>query len=218
MSHLSLEELARLLDEPATEAESSHLALCSLCRDELEALRGDRAALGELPDFVPPPPEGWESLETRLREEGLILSANRRRHLAAARLRQLAAAVAIFLLGGIAGFGIRGIGDEGAAAARAAADESKDIDHFAAARALEEAEAAYRQALARYVELSPEPDPLVANPVARLEVLEQILSTTRSALSAAPADPLINGYYLTAQAQRDATVRQLTLISDDRWY
>lgn len=91
-----------------------------------------------------------------------------------------------------------------------------DRDASAAARALEEAEVAYRAALARYAEFATD-DP-TTNRLARLAALENIVITTRDALTAAPADPLINGYHMAALAQRDATVRQIALSDNDRWY
>ena len=47
------------------------------------------------------------------------------------------------------------------------------------------------------------------DPVNRLAALEGIVLTTRAALNEAPADPVINGYHLTALEQRDAILRQI---------
>jgi hypothetical protein len=60
--------------------------------------------------------------------------------------------------------------------------------------------------------------------VSRLAALEGIVLTTRAALDDAPADPVINGYHLTALEQRDAILRQIQEVpeeSDDNeqeWY
>lgn len=43
----------------------------------------------------------------------------------------------------------------------------------------------------------------------RLAALDQVMATTRQAMSDAPYDPVINGYYLTTISQREATLRQL---------
>jgi hypothetical protein len=43
----------------------------------------------------------------------------------------------------------------------------------------------------------------------RLAALDQIESTTREAMRAAPHDPVINGYYLTTVGQREVALRQL---------
>ena len=218
MSHLDLETLARLIDEPATAAEAAHLEACAECRSELDALRDDIAALKELPDLLPPPPRAWPALEARLRNEGLIREPARV-HAGGARFR-LAASVALLILGGISGFALRGwIGASPAAPMAtvvpgAAASTPATADE--AERALREAEAAYLAALARFAEFAPASR--TSDPVARLAALEDILFTTREALNAAPADPIINGYHLSALAQREATVRQIALTPGDRWY
>jgi hypothetical protein len=77
----------------------------------------------------------------------------------------------------------------------------------AAAAAVREAEGVYLGALTRYAELAGQAEPV--DPLARLAALESIVSTTRTALGQSPADPVINGYHLTALAQRDATLKRL---------
>jgi hypothetical protein len=82
--------------------------------------------------------------------------------------------------------------------------------------ALREAESGYLDALTRYAELAggaPGGDPM-----ARLAALEGIVLTTRAALGQAPADPVINGYHMTALAHRDATLRQLAASSVQSWF
>jgi hypothetical protein len=207
MPHLSLETLARLLDEEPIGTESRHLEGCTACREDLDALRADRLALAELPDLLPPPPGAWDDLAARLRDEGLLgatatPAAPRRAH----RFLRLAVALALFLSGAAAGFLARGSTRSAVAGGDAAL----------ATLTLAEAEAAYRAALARYAELST--DGPSTDPIARLAALENIVVTTRDALAAAPADPLINGYHMAALEQRDATVRQIALTDNDRWY
>ena len=65
MSHLTLEALARLLDEPPTDGERAHLGACDACRSELDALRGQTDALSALPDMVPAP-DLWPEIRERL--------------------------------------------------------------------------------------------------------------------------------------------------------
>jgi hypothetical protein len=223
MSHLDLETLARLIDEPATAAEAAHLEVCAECRRELDAMRDDVAALKELPDLLPPPPRAWPALEARLRNEGLIREPGR--ELAGGARFRLAASVALLILGGMSGFALRGwLGDTPAAPIRSGpmataatgAVASPPATAEEAERVLREAEAAYLAALARYAEFAPAGR--ASDPVARLAALEDILFTTREALDAAPADPIINGYHLSALAQREATVRQIALTPGDRWY
>lgn len=201
MQHLNEEELARLVDEEPTEEEESHLALCASCSTELESMHLQTDVLGRLPDLEPPP-----HLETRLRSgmavEGLLLSTRDRRR---AMLR-IAASVALFAAGGLAGFVGRGtvaptVDDVARGSAPATISE--------AAQQLEQAESAYTAALAAYAEIG---GALPAvDPVSRLAALEGIVLTTSAALNEAPADPVINGYHLTALEQRDAILRQLQL-------
>jgi hypothetical protein len=56
------------------------------------------------------------------------------------------------------------------------------------------------------------------DPYARLAALEAITSITRAALGQAPADPVLNGYHVTATAQRDATLRQIAAQTTDSWF
>jgi hypothetical protein len=42
-----------------------------------------------------------------------------------------------------------------------------------------------------------------------LATLDEVGATVRQALTESPADPVINGYYLTTLGQREATLRQL---------
>jgi len=114
MNHLSLENLARLLDEEPSRSESEHLAECADCRSELAALRADRDALNALPDLLPPPPTAWPDLAERLKEEGLIRTEVTGgtqvtpARTGGRRFLYLAASLALFLLGGSTGYLLRG--------------------------------------------------------------------------------------------------------------
>jgi hypothetical protein len=282
MSHLTLETLARLVDEPATAEETAHLAACGECASELAGLRSDLENLGALPDLMPPP-RAWAALEARLETEGLIHAgrlAARGRHRWGTALTQLAAAVVLVGLGtGLGAFalaprlvppgtGIAAAGspapapgtpgtpadanpvavgpgavdatDEDAAAGGldpalqappvrrntpaaggfrlASAEQAYRAPRTAdeALAVMREAEFAYLNALTRYAELAggvPGGDPM-----ARLAALEGIVLTTRAALGQAPADPVINGYHMTALAQREATLRQIAANTVQSWF
>src|SRR5690606_31389971 len=99
MSHLSRETLARLVDEPPTAAEAEHLESCAECRQELDEMIALTAALGDLPDLLPPPADAWPALAERLRREGLVRPVPKVRRLSFPILRA-AAAVLIFIAGG----------------------------------------------------------------------------------------------------------------------
>jgi hypothetical protein len=85
-----------------------------------------------------------------------------------------------------------------------------------AAQLLREMEARYLDALTAYAELALDAE--AGDPVARLAALQSIILTTQAALNETPTDPVINGYHLTALAQRDATLRQVATASSERWY
>jgi hypothetical protein len=81
---------------------------------------------------------------------------------------------------------------------------------------LRQAEELYLAALTRYAELAIQAES--GDPVARLAALQSIVMTTQAALNQTPMDPVINGYHLTALAQRDATLRQVAAVTSDPAY
>ncbi len=88
-AHLDAERLAALADEPATPAESAHLAACAACRREREMYvalvalaraegTGDRPADAYAPAAGDGPLDaagGWDALASTLRAEGLVSGA-----------------------------------------------------------------------------------------------------------------------------------------------
>lgn len=245
MSHLTLETLARLIDETPDPTENGHLDNCEQCRAELEAMRADAAALQSLPDPEPALAQ-WLRLEDRLEREGLI----RRGWRWQPQVLRMAAAVVIFVLGGVsaalfmrqqpntywtqreptvpvaepanvptinpaATLAEKAIvpAPVGAAPSITATRPARTAEE--AATRLRSAEADYIAALSRFSELTGRTDE--GDPLARLAALESIVATTRAALTRAPADPVINGYHLTAVAQRDALLRQVGA-SGQTWY
>jgi hypothetical protein len=246
MSHLTLETLARLIDDAPDPTEAGHLDICRDCRDELEALRADAAALHALPDPDPSLAQ-WVRLEQRLEREGLLRRSWRWQPVAL----RMAAAVVIFVLGGVSAALVtrpsntrymtandtpaRQVIEQPVAvpapnttlASDAVTQAEPPVQRvpavaLAPARTAEEAasrlrtaESGYLAALERYAELSGRIEE--GDPLARLAALESIVATTRAALGRAPADPVINGYHLTAVAQRDALLRQVSA-SGQTWY
>jgi hypothetical protein len=235
MQHIATEGLARLMDEAPAPAESAHLESCAECRDELAALVAHREALRSLPDH-PAPARGWQTLQSRLEAEGLIRPPARVASLRWLRpLTQIAAALALFVAGGLAGAAwtdgrtapvpaaFRADGPVAGGALVVAPEPALE----AAAEALRRHEAAYFDALTRYAELFDGPSQL--DPLERLAALEGIVLTTRAALEQSPADPVINGYHLSALSQREALLRQLArprdhssgahlVNADDPWF
>ena len=226
MSHLSIETLARLVDESADSHEAEHLEVCDVCRTELEGLRADAAELARLPELEPPATQ-WLAVEQRLTAEGLLRKQPRPWSRTWARpLLQLAAAIVVFLLGSYSAPLVARLSPSFTARVAQESGTTRGVRNVAnvnsintaaeAADAVRQTEQAYLNALTRYTELAGRTE--AADPVARLAALESIVLTTRAALGQAPADPVINGYHLTALAQRDATIKQLASKSNQSWF
>ena len=209
MSHLGIETLARLVDETPDSHEAEHLQACELCSTELEGLKADAAALAALPALEAPSAQ-WLAIEQRLTEEGLMQRALPQR-MPSRWLRpvlQMAAVLAVFVLGHYTGpLFARNDAQETMTAAPAETD---------AATMVRDAEQAYLNALTRYSEVTGRTE--ASDPVARLAALESIVLTTRAALGQAPTDPIINGYHLTALAQREATLKQMASAAGKTWF
>lgn len=249
MSHLSLETLARLVDEAPDTGEKSHLDACAACREDLAALRADLAALQALPAIEPPRTQ-WETVELRLAAEGLLRRPRSRPSLQSTLLR-VAAAVAVFALGGAAGVawadqsptedvafapgqGVRlPGGDVQPIPGRMPAGPTRTADRAGnvlastvlsgrmpetrdeTADLVAEAEALYLGTLARLSSMGQADD---GDPFARLAALEGITAITRAALERSPTDPVLNGYHITALAQREATMRQIAAMTGGSWF
>jgi hypothetical protein len=216
MSHLTLEALARLVDESPDDRERVHLARCAECAGELEALVEQRSLMTALPDLAPPP-DAWPRLRAQLRREGLL----HQRHRVTQTWARAAAAALLFLGGGVLGYAVRGQTDAGMGvehAARAGEDvragRTSEVALLEPEPALdvEEAGERFMDALDRYM-ASAGAGP--SDPATRLAALDNIVLTTAEALNEAPSDPIINGYHLSALAQRNAVLRQLATGSPD---
>jgi hypothetical protein len=242
MSHLNPETLARLVDEAPDAAERAHLDACADCRRMLEDMRADLAALQSLPALEPPVGE-WERIEARLAAEGLLRRPAQRLAWRAVSLRA-AATLAVFLMGAAAGVAWLTPGGSGPAIAADPTAATANVPAFGigtlagqpgaqvlvealagraprsrdeAALLLAEAEALYLDALGRVALYGPA-GPELGDPYARLAALEGIAAITRAALGQAPADPVLNGYHVTAIAQREALLRQIATASRASWF
>lgn len=241
MSHLTLEVLARLVDEAAVPEEEAHLEECARCRAELTGLRDQHEAMAALPRLMPAP-DAWPAIRERLRRERLVQPAqdgaggSGPRWYAGHAVRA-AAAVLLLLAGGLGGYALRG-GPEASAPARlasepmaegaaaeeagqqgAAVEEPGQQAGFLEVGGLETEAAAddpaveedFQLALDRFMADSPAAE----DPAARLAALDNILLIAAEALHEAPTDPVINGYYRTAVAQRNAILRQIESTRSD---
>lgn len=219
--HLTLEALARLVDEPSSPEEQAHLAVCSECVEHLDALREQGSALGRLPD-VRPPLGDWAALEARMASEGLINPEPNflQRVVSTPNWMRAAAAVVLFVGGIGVGTSVGGsaaasqMGGTASPASFASLDVSSvaTVDDAAALVRLKERE--YRDALVQYAQLSGD-DGTVINPEARMATLDYAAVALQAGLKQAPADPVLNGLYTSILAERDNTLRQ---ISNTEWY
>lgn len=213
MEHLSLETLARLVDETPDADERAHLERCAVCAGEYEALRDQTVALGSLPELLPPRGD-WRVLEARLRSEGLVRDPGMLERLGLARTpswMKAAAAVLLFLSG------------TGTGAALTTRSMNADIGDVAsveqAASALRVAEQDYVTAVSRYRELLAREggEGLGTDPVSRYAALEHLVTVSQAAVRQAPGDPFLNGFLASAMAERDAAARMVSARRDN-WF
>lgn len=219
MEHLSLEHLARLVDDPATPEEMRHLAHCEPCARRLEELRAQTAALGSLPEIMPPKGD-WQAIEARLRSEGLVEDPGLFRRLGLARTPawMKAAAAAVLFLGG-AGTGLA-LAEAGTAAPwdpAGSAAEAVSVEE--AATAVRAAEQQYVSAVSRYRELLAMEggQETGADPLTRVAALEHLVMVSQAAVRQAPGDPFLNGFLASALAEREAALRMVSSDSDN-WF
>lgn len=227
MEHLSLEALARLVDETPFRSERRHLARCPECSRELDLLREQTEALGSLPDLRPAP-EDWPALEARLEREGLVRGSTPAdaviRLIDRGRGRmQAAAAVVLFLVGGLSGavlaptgWGGRTGGGQVASGETSpgglAVEEAATPE--AAAEIVRLAEQQYRDAMLRYRALKHGPEAASLMDPRRLAVLDAMLAMGQAAVQEAPDDPFLNGFLVSAVAEREAALNALFASAD----
>jgi hypothetical protein len=217
MEHLTVETLARLVDEAPGTEEVEHLALCESCSAELAAFREQTEALAGLPEILPPLGD-WKVLEARLRSEGLVGGQSLTRKLGLARTpawMPAAAAVVLFLGGTALGAGLTARGAE--AGAGQALAQTATVEE--AATAVRVAEQEYVSAVSRYRELLGRGgvDAAAADPFSRYAALEHLVSVSQAAVRQAPGDPFLNGFLASALAERDAAARVVSA-GQDNWF
>lgn len=224
MEHLSLETLARLVDEPPRPDEAEHLSTCLACMSELDALRAQTHALAGLPEIRPPLGD-WEVLEARLRSEGLVQDPGLLSRMSLAQTpawMRAAAAAALFLGGTLVGAGVTSrqapetmLADAGGEATLFASAENVE-DAAAQVRVAEER---YITALTRYRQLlqAEGGDTEMGDPRSRFAALEYLVAASQAAVRQAPADPFLNGLLASTLAEREATLRRIST-RQDNWF
>lgn len=220
MSHISPERLAALVDETATPEEASHLAACTPCTAELAAHRRlVRMALTDTPREGAPLND-WASLGAALKAEGVISAAPIA--VAPPARAQWAVRIAAGLLL-VTGSALAGRWSAGGGLPSVApqAAQSTPAASAAAAPVFESPQAAMQVLTASQQQYSDAAAYLAAQDTtshfiglnvntfrARLTALDNIVASTRAALYQAPQDPVLNQYYLSAMAAREATLKQ----------
>lgn len=224
MGHLTLEVLARLIEEEPTPGEREHLSSCLHCTAELAAMRDQVEALGALPD-VRPPQGDWDVLEARLVSEGIIEKRSWafRPMSATPGWLQVAAGMVLFFGGLGLGTGLaRDAGAEptiGGLAELVPVSSSVEPANLSQAEdAVRMAEREYRNALVRYRDLRTASDASFqgGDPAGRFAALDALVATSQAAVREAPADPFLNGILISAMAEREAALRRVS--GNPEWY
>ena len=220
MQHISPERLAALVDETATPEEATHLAACAPCTAELASHRRlVRIAMSEVPRETAPLND-WASLGAMLKAEGIISAAPLPAPRATRAQWMLRIAAGLVLVAGsvLAGrltarFDLLprvASGTSGGAAAPVASAPGFESPQ-AAMQVLTSAQQQYSDAAA-YLAAQDTTSHFIGLNVntyrARLTALDNIVASTRAALYQAPQDPVLNQYYLSAMAAREATLKQ----------
>jgi len=239
MHHLTSESLARLVDEPPDAIEREHLQSCAECRESLESMCRDRLALAGLP-VHPHPASAWTPIEARLEAEGLFASAPASSHaplanarLAHARLAhasptrrklpgwlQAAAGIVLFAAGWGAGAGWLGAGGK-----PAQPGEARMADGPSAPLTLDDAEELvnltqqwHLDALAIYRARLDGADgiPEAIDPVLRFLLLDDLFAAAEFAVRESPADPFLNGLFVSTAAERQVALDEIAWAIESR--
>lgn len=205
MRHLTLEAIARLVDEAPEPEEALHLRECLVCRRELAEMRAQTEELAQLPDLEPSP-GAWAALEAGLQEEGFLRRRTAPREYAPLRA---AAVIALLALGGAGGVALRQGGSGGTAvvepvpaAPRVATVPAPEWERAEGPAVVEPIDPAESRGMARTVAVA-EPDP-TAEPGGQAPRRERAGARTasRPAEAREPSPALVEAEreYLTALA------------------
>jgi hypothetical protein len=231
MAHLAIERLAELVDGPGTMSDRDHLSSCPLCVAELSAYRRIVSLAADERRRISPPLTTWDSLSSRLLEEGLVATKPPAKRgiwgnlsLAA---RRAAAVLILAGSGAVMGRMSTGLSVEqalvagwGMGAIRSDAASSQNValatlgEGFASNRdaltTLERAQAQYERAAAYLATHDTSTVEGAADQYrTRLAALDRNAETLIQALNESPQDPVINQIYLATLGAREATLSKL---------
>ena len=235
MSHLNPERLSALADDEPTAVEAEHLAGCARCAREVEAFRRllrlswqerERGADVTMHASL----TSWSSLAMELRAERIIRDVDDpmpgpERVALGSRWWVRAAAAVLLVAGGLlAGrasvrleSGMRGAPVASSTTSRTGSQFVSDVNP-AGFRSVEDAQAVLARAdsLYRAATLFLATNDTTTRQFrnsdvyrARLAALDAMAGVARQAVGEVPHDPVLNQYYLSTLAAREATLRQL---------
>jgi hypothetical protein len=219
MSHLSPERLAELGDERPTPTELAHLSSCAACAAERAAFES-LDTLSRAEPVIGVPLTRWETLAPALRAEGLMVEAAASRgrgHRMHRGWLQAAAAVLLVTGGMIAGRMTAGdnvLADPQQQTTQAAAAQADSVPQFSSVEEALAARARYEQfyqAATAFVAQYDTTSASAESPrtyATRLATVGAVRDMVGAALQESPYDPVLNGYYLDASSQYEATVRR----------
>lgn len=208
MVHLSEEVISELVDGCTVAGAEDHLASCSLCRSELEALRCLRTDLRDLADLEAPAGL-WTRIEADL--PGARRGRLGRLPVPGRVVLRAVGVAAVFVLGLGLGTIFESRQGEGAGTAGLLTSDEPTAESLADALAdVRRRGAEYDAALQTLQRLAAEqgaPAPDLAQQ--RLASLDLLVDASRTALAAEPADPVLNSYLFAALEEREAVLREL---------
>ena len=238
MLHLPADRLIELGESEPTNTELAHLGACAECERERRAYHALRELAAAEGAATGAPLTSWDSLSAALRDEGLMARKSaqvltltppgtpavaRPRRWQAGPLALRAAAALMLVAGGVvigkSTASVEGAQPQTTTTAVAAADPTLGtVANFAgsytsnaeALAALYRAQREYERAATFLMTNNPvgdETEPEVYR--ARLAALDNVMQASMTALEDAPADPVINRYYIAAAGARESTLRQL---------
>ena len=221
MPHLERERLAAFDHDPFSDEERAHLRACAACRRELEAMNQlvaraavvTSASVSSAPVGTLPSLTSFDAIMEAMRADASMHAHPREVRVSwGARARRVAAALVLVTGGAVLGrvTGGSGVTDAtraGLGAAMARLDEAP-MSIASATALLDRAQQDYQRAalwLAANDSVSQSSEVYRA----RLAALDDMMAASRAALREAPQDPLLNHYFLSAWAAREATLQQL---------
>ncbi len=226
MQHLPVERLAELADGEPSAAEREHLLECTMCATERAAYQRIVAMAADERRRIAPPLTDWGSLRGALQAQGVIVTPDAAgdRRLRSRRFVRLAgrvAAAALVLSVGLIGgrmttgmsFRTAALPGSSPSSAERVASSVEFTSSAAALASLQRAQLEYERA-AIYLASHDTSTSEAATDLlrTRLAALDEMAETSLRALGNAPADPIMNQFYLTTLGARNMTLGRLATV------